>query len=124
MSKFVADYKDNDPELKVPEVRARLEAEQRRQKELADAAAQDKARADLKAKLTEYEFQIGWCKRRTVEAREVIAREEEIGRISGFVNKKTMREAGEQIVSCSRNNPQLYADYRRLEGIKAYADIR
>lgn len=124
MSKFVADYKDNDPELKVPEVRARLEAEQRRQKELADAAARDKARADLKAKLTEYEFQIGWCKRRTVAAREVIAREEEIGRISGFVNKKIMREAGEQIVSCSRNNPQLYADYKRLGGVKAYADIQ
>lgn len=124
MAKFVADYKDVDPESRVPEVKLRLETEQRRQKEAADAAARDKARADLKAKLTEYEFQIGWCKRRTVAAREVIAREEEIGRISGFVNKKIMREAGEQIVSCSRNNPQLYADYKRLGGVKAYAEIQ
>ncbi|MGC4368009.1 hypothetical protein [Hydrogenophaga sp. R2] len=124
MAKFVADYKDVDPESRVSEVKQRLETEQRRQKEVADAAAKNKARAELKAKLTEYEFQIGWCERRAVGAREVIAREEEIGRISGFGNKKIMREAGKQIVSCSRNNPQLYADYKRLGGGKAYKDTQ
>lgn len=58
-----------------------------------------------------------------MSAREIIAREEETSRIYGFVNEK-LREDGELIVSCSRNNPQLNADYKRLGRGKAYEGIQ
>ena len=79
---------------------------------------------DAPLKLVEYERQIIWCKRRTEAAREVIAREEEIGRISGFVNKKIMREAGESIVSCASNNPKLFAEYKQLGGRRTYQELK
>ena len=124
MKAFITEYRENDPENKVQLVRGLLEAQVQRQQDEARAAAKLKAAEELPLKLVEYERQIIWCKRRTEAAREVIAREEEIGRISGFVNKKIMREAGESIVSCASNNPKLFAEYKQLGGRRTYQELK
>jgi len=124
MLAFIEDYRDNDPEGKVPGVRRRLDVEMQRQRELEAVETKRKEAEALQSQLAEIERDIIWCKRRTQAARQVIAREEEIGRISGFVNKRVMREAGEQIVACEENNPKRFAEYQRRGGRKSYAQLQ
>ncbi|MGC4397631.1 hypothetical protein [Hydrogenophaga sp. T2] len=124
MLAFIEDYRDNDPEGKVPGVRRRLDEEMQRQRDLEAAETKRKEAEELQSQLAEIERDIIWCKRRTQAARQVIAREEEIGRISGFVNKRLMREAGEQIVACEENNPKRFAEYQRRGGRKSYAQLQ
>jgi hypothetical protein len=73
--------------------------------------------------MQELERQIVLCKRSSEAARQAIARENEVGRISGYVNKRKLHEAGDWILSCQEQIKRQYGQYRQAGGKKALAEI-
>jgi hypothetical protein len=73
--------------------------------------------------MQELERQIVLCKRSSEAARQAIARENEVGRISGYVNKRKLHEAGDWILSCQEQIKRQYSQYRQAGGKKALAEI-
>jgi hypothetical protein len=116
---FVDDYANDDPDGRLPDVRRRLALEQQKAK-----AEQEQRAAQLKVKdMQELERQIVLCKRSSEAARQAIARENEVGRISGYVNKRKLHEAGDWILSCQEQIKRQYGQYRQAGGKKALAEI-
>lgn len=125
---FISDYANEDPDGKLPQAR-RLLAETKNR-----AALEAKNRAALEAnrkaeekrlqQLENLERQIIWCKRQTAAAHSAIDRENQIGRVSGYVNKLTLRRAGEIIISCEESVPRHYAEYRKSGGKRALAELK
>lgn len=124
IERFIADYEHDDVGKKVPEVRMRLAQERQAEADAAKALARQKAVEDGTKRLSELERKIIWCKRESAAARRAIEQENEIGRVSGFVNKRRLHDAGQTIVFCDRNTPSEFAEYKRLGGKRAYADLR
>lgn len=121
---FMADYAYDDPDGKLPQAR-RLLADARNRAALdAKRAAEQKAEEERVKKLEDLERNIIWCKRNTLAARTIIERENKIGNVSGYVNKIALRNAGEVIVRCEESIPKDYAEYRKLGGQRALANLR
>ncbi len=121
---FIADYQGDDPDGKIGLAKVRLEEAQRTaqahaQAQEAEKAAQQKAKA-----LSDKEHEIVVCQRETERAERAIAREQQVGRVSGYVNKMTLREAGEMIVFCQEKIPKAYAEYKRLGGTRPLNELR
>jgi len=116
---FIEDYAKDDPDGRLPDVRRRLVLAQRKAKE-----AQDQRMVELRAKeVVELERHIAGCKRSSDRARQAIQRENEIGRISGFVDKRKLHEAGDWILSCQDRIAGQYVQYREAGGKKSLAEI-
>lgn len=121
---FIADYVYNDPDRKLPEARRRLNEEQRKSAALLKKTADEKAAGDKILVLTELERRIVSCKHEIASAKQVIDRENQIGQVSGYVNKLLLRQAGETIVLCNESIPTRFAEYKRLGGARALANLR
>lgn len=121
---FIADYSSDDPDGRLPSARRRLAEEQRivaaeAKKEKDQKIADEKSRT-----LNELERQILWCKRQSINAQQAIDRENQIGRVSGYVNKIVLRQAGEVIVSCNESIPKNFGEYKQLGGKKSIAELK
>ncbi len=91
-----------------------------------DRAAEQKAWEDSQPKLTDLqasERSIREMKARIASAQRMIDQEQEVGRVSGFVDKKKLYDYGQMIVFTRRGLASEYARYRRLGGRKALAAI-
>lgn len=113
---FIATYDTNDLEGLIPSAKIKL-AESERREAIQSAALKKQSELD------EMERQIRYCVNVTARAQDAIERENKIGQVSGYVNKKILREAGETIVMCRENNPRIYAEYRRKGGVKTLSSI-
>lgn len=121
---FIADYRGDDPDGKIGLAKVRLEEAQRTAQALAQAQEAEKAAQQKAKSLAEKERQIAYCHREIELAEKAIAREQQVGRVSGYVNKMTLREAGEMIVFCQEQIPKAYAEYKRLGGTKSLRELR
>lgn len=121
---FIADYQGDDPDGKIGFAKVRLEEAQRTAQAHAQAQETEKAAQQKAKSLAEKERQIAYCHRETELAEKAIAREQQVGRVSGYVNKMTLREAGEMIVFCQEQIPKAYAEYKRLGGTKSLRELR
>ena len=121
---FIADYRGDDPDGKIGPAKVRLEEAQRIAQAQAQAQDAEKAAQQKAKSLAEKERQIAYCHRETEVAEKAIAREQQVGRVSGYVNKMTLREAGEIIVFCQEQIPKAYAEYKRLGGTKSLNELR
>lgn len=120
---FLQEYAHYDPDGRLPEVRRRLAYEERKAR-AADSKVADQGVTAIKAKqLQELEVQIANCKRTATGAQRAIERENEIGRISGFVDKRRLHDAGNWIMSCQEQIQRQYGQYRQAGGKKALAEI-
>lgn len=115
-SAFIAAYGTNDLEGLVPSAKTKLAESERREAIQSEALKKQN-------ELDEMERQIRYCVNMTARAQDAIDRENKIGQVSGYVNKKILREAGETIVMCRENNPKIYAEYRKKGGIKTLSSI-
>lgn len=92
----------------------------------AERAAREQAWQDAQPKLTPLqasEKSIRELKARIASAQRMIDDENEVGRVSGFVNKQKLYSYGQMIVFTRRGLASEYARYRRLGGRKALAAI-
>lgn len=92
----------------------------------ADREAQQRAWEDAQPKLTPLqasEQSIRSLKARIASAQRMIDEENEVGRVSGFVNKQKLYSYGQMIVFTRRGLASEYAKYRRLGGRKALSAI-
>lgn len=121
---FIADYQDDDPDGKIGLAKMRLEEAQRLAQAHAQAQEAEKAAQQRAKALSDREHEIVVCQRETERAERAIAREQQVGRVSGYVNKMTLREAGEMIVFCQERVPKTYAEYKRLGGTKSLSELR
>jgi hypothetical protein len=121
---FISDYANDDPDAKLPAARRRLVEEQRKAATEAKRVADDNATNEKAKNLSELERQIIWCKRESVSARQTIEHENKIGRVSGYVNKMVLRQAGEIIVSCDETMPRNFAQYKRLGGMRSMTELK
>lgn len=117
LSEFIRQYEGSDPDNLVPEAKKRLPVIQRQE----DEALKRKEREENLKKL---ESAIAFCKTETSEARQAINREQKIGRVSGFVNKVTLHQAGETIIECRDRTAKDYSEYRKLGGKKSLSEIK
>lgn len=124
IEEFIADYANDDPDNKLPQARRLLAEAKNRAALEAKKAAGRKAEEERVQQLDNLERQIIWCKRQTAAARSAIERENQIGRVSGYVNKLALRRAGEIIVNCEESIPRHYAEYRKLGGKRTLADLK
>lgn len=124
MEQFILDYERDDEEGKVPVVRERLAVARQSEETAAKKATQKKAAEDLARRLDTLERQIIWCKRESEIARSVIDRENQIGRVSGVVNRVVLHQAGETIVVCEKAAPRDFAEYKRLGGVRSYGELQ
>lgn len=113
---FIATYDTNDLEGLIPTARIKLAESSQREAIQSDALKKQ-------VELDEMERQIRYCVNMTARAKDAIERENKIGQVSGYVNKKILREAGETIVMCRENNPRIYAEYRKKGGTKSLPAI-
>lgn len=121
---FISDYANDDPDIRLPAARRRLVDEQRKATVEAKRVADEKVANEKTKSLSEQEREIIWCKRQSVSAREAIDHENQIGRVSGYVNKMILRQAGEIIVSCNESMPKNFGEYTRLGGKKSIAELK
>lgn len=116
-SDFIATYGTNDLEGLVPS--AIIKKSESEKREAIESEVLKK-----QSQLSELEGQILHCLNITNQAKTSIERENKIGQVSGYVNKKVLREAGEVIVMCQENIPKIYAEYRKKGGLKTLSSIR
>lgn len=121
---FITDYANNDPDGKLPEARRLLASENRRVAAEAKKVADERSASEKAKSIADLERQIIWCKRQSSSAQQAIDRENKIGRISGYVNKLVLRQAGEIIASCDESIPQNFAEYKRIGGMKSLAALK
>lgn len=122
-SLFIADYETKDTDNLVPEARRKLSEAEKLETAERDTALQ-KVEADRRqSELNKLERQIAWCKNQSTMAQKAINRENEIGTVSGYVNKNKLHQAGETIVSCKDSITKIYAEYRQQGGAKSLAAI-
>ncbi|QHE84731.1 hypothetical protein [Hydrogenophaga sp. BPS33] len=124
IERFIADYEQDDVGKKVPEARLWLAHERQLEADAAKAQARQKAEKDGTARLSELERMVIWCKRESAAARRSIEQENQIGRVSGFVNKERLHAAGKTIVYCERSAPNDFDEYKRLGGKRSYGELR
>lgn len=104
----------------------RIAEEKAAVKAKADREAQQQAWQDAQPKLTPLqviEQSIRSLKARIASAQRMINEENEVGRVSGFVNKQKLYSYGQMIVFTRRGLASEYAKYRRLGGRKALSAI-
>lgn len=122
-SSFIVAYEGKDIENLIPEARRRLTAAEK-QEAAKNEAAQRQAEVERKqSELGKFERQIAWCKSQSAMAQKAINRENEIGTVSGYVNKDRLHQAGEIIVSCKDSIAKNYAEYRQQGGKRPLAAI-
>ncbi len=63
------------------------------------------------------------CVAAIARARAVMARERQVGAVSGYVDRQTLHAAGESIVNQQARIQMLYQRYRREGGTKTLAQI-
>lgn len=135
LSLAISKYDGNDPDNLLPDARARLvvaivrereaAAQAEREKEAEAArAAKAKEEAEHQEELARLERVIAFCKTQTSAANETIRRENEIAKVSGYVNKRALYEAGDMIVTCQGEIPKRYTEYKRKGGKKPLSAIR
>lgn len=124
IEEFIADYANDDPDGKLPQARRLLAEVKNRAAVEAKKAADRKAEEERIQQLDNLERQIIWCKRQTAAAHSAIERENQIGRVSGYINKLALRRAGEIIVNCEESIPRHYAEYRKLGGKRTLAELK
>lgn len=122
-SSFIVAYEGKDIENLVPEARRKLSEAERSEATERDAAQQQTEANHRQSELNRLERQIAWCKNQSAMAQKAINRENEIGTVSGYVNKDKLHQAGEIIVSCKDSNAKNYAEYRQQGGSKPLAAI-
>ena len=110
LRRFVGIYRSNDPAELIGTAQSRLAA-----LEAKESTAKALAAAEQK---------IVSCKRMTKVANQAIAREQQIGAVSGYVDKAKLHAAGDYIVSCQSILPAAYVEYKRLGGAKTLAAIQ
>ena len=113
---LISEFSMNDLEGLLPLAKTKLADAERRE-------AAESSKSKKNAELEEFERQIRYCVKMTAQAEETIERENQIGRVSGYVNKAILRQAGETIVMCRENNPKIYAEYQSKGGRKTLTAI-
>jgi len=124
IAKFIDDYQSDDPDGLIPEARKRLAVERARVAAIAKVQKQERADEKQKRLVQELELDLIRCSRSSQNAEASIERENEIGSVSGFVNKRVLREAGETIVLCRQLRPRVYEEYRRAGGRRALSELQ
>lgn len=122
-SSFIVAYEGKDIENLIPEARRRQTAAEKQEVAEKNAAQQQAEVARKQSELQKFERQIAWCKSQSSMAQKAINRENEIGAVSGYVNKDRLHQAGEIIVSCKGSITKNYAEYRQQGGSKPLAAI-
>lgn len=107
--------------------RAALAAKAKAQADAADRqAAEERAWREAQPKLTPLqasELEVRRLKQELVGAQKAIDDENEIGRVSGVVNKQTLYTYGQMVVFTRRSLLREYDRYRKLGGRKPLAAI-
>lgn len=124
MQRFITDYQSDDPDGRLPDVNQRL-ADLQRQAELETKKEIERKKAEANEKsLMDMERQIRWCKSQMEAAQRAIEREQQVGLVSGYVNKQSLHLAGTAIVECRDLIASTYSQYKQLGGKKNLAKIR
>lgn len=117
----------HDEQVRIETEKAAAQAKaQAAAKAKAERAAQQQAWRDAQPKLTPLqacEQSIRELKSRLASAQRMIDDENEVGRVSGFVDKQKLYNYGQMIVFTRRGLTSEYARYRRLGGRKALTAI-
>jgi hypothetical protein len=123
-SSFIVTYEGKDIENLIPEARRKLTASEKQEVAEKEAAQRQAEVARHQSELGKFERQIAWCKSQSAMAQKSINRENEIGTVSGYVNKDRLHQAGEIIVSCKDSITKNYAEYRQQGGSKPLVAIK
>lgn len=131
VQKAIREHRQNvdgrNEQIRIAEEKAAANAKaQAAVKAKADREAQQQAWQDAQPKLTPLqvsEQSIRSLKARIASAQRMINEENEVGRVSGFVNKQKLYSYGQMIVFTRRGLASEYAKYRRLGGRKALSAI-